>query len=348
MGSPNNRYMSKKHGRDKKATPKAAAAAAAAKQASENKAAKEQKKVAQTNYVSDTDHDNIAPCGICVNMITKDDNNPILCDSCQNWCHIECTDLDIEAYSFLQQASKKHTGIKWFCSKCVLDPITSPDRYDRHDEHTAIQDGKIDKLGEMFELMQKKMDSVLSQIGTNRVESENKMGVHVQEVLNDHREIDEKKCNMMVFNLPESTNDLEKLKALLTYVNKDVNIESLNSTNVSRLGKPPSNEGRPRPLKIVFNDAETKWQFIKKASSLRNSEEFKKVGLSLDKTTKERQEDMALRAKLLEEKKKRPDDDLVIFRKEIVKRVDIDNIKKQQRLQASAGLTNGDPTAPGH
>ena len=58
-----------------------------------------------------------------------------------------------------------------------------------------------------------------------------------------------------------------------------------------------------KTLKIVFNDAETKWQFIKKASSLRNSEEFKKVGLSLDKTTKERQEDMALRAKLLEEKK---------------------------------------------
>ena len=49
----------------------------------------------------------------------------------------------------------------------------------------------------MFEMMQKKMDSVLSQIGTNRVETENKMGVHVQEVLNDHREIDEKKCNMM-------------------------------------------------------------------------------------------------------------------------------------------------------
>ena len=103
MGSPDNRYMSKKHGRDKKATPKAAAAAAAVKQASENKAAKEQKKVAQTNDVSDTDN-SIAPCGICVNMITKDDNNPILCDSCQNWCHIECTDLDIEAYSFLQQA----------------------------------------------------------------------------------------------------------------------------------------------------------------------------------------------------------------------------------------------------
>ena len=85
-----------------------------------------------------------------------------------------------------------------------------------------------------------------------------------------------------------------------------------------------------------------------KTRHLKNSEQFKKVGLSLDKTTKERQEDMALRAKLQVEKNKRPDDDLVIFRKEIVRRVDIENIKRQQRQQASVGPTNGDPATPGH
>ena len=346
MGSPDNRYKSKHHGRQKKATPKAAAAAAAAaaKQATANKAAENLQKKTQSNDEYDTDI-NIAPCRICMSMVTKEDNNPMLCDSCQNWCHIECTDLDIEACNFLKEAAEKHTGIKWFCSKCVLDPIPSPDFFD---EVTAKQDDKIDKLSKMFEHMQMKMDSVLTQIGTDRVERENKMGVHVQEVLSDHREIDEKKCNMMVFNFPESDKDIEKLKELLAYVNKDVNIDNLSSTNVSRLGKPPSNEGKPRPMKIVFENADTKWQFIKRASSLKNSEQFKKVGLSLDKTTKERQEDMALRAKLQEEKNKRPDDDLVIFRKEIVRRVDIENIKRQQRQQASVGPTNGDPATPGH
>ena len=55
---------------------------------------------------------------------------------------------------------------------------------------------------------------------------------------------------------------------------------------------------RPRPIKLVFNDPDTRWKFIKKASRLGSSDEFKRVGLSFDKTTKERREDLALRAKL--------------------------------------------------
>jgi hypothetical protein len=43
------------------------------------------------------------------------------------------------------------------------------------------------------------------------------------------------------------------------------------------------------------------------------------VGLSFDKTTKERLENEKLRAELVEERIKRPEDDLIIFRKQIIK-----------------------------
>ena len=79
----------------------------------------------------------------------------MMCDSCQNWYHIECTDLDIEACNFLKEAAEKHRGIKWFCSKCVLDPIPSAEFFD---EVTAKQDDKIDNMKKIFEQMQMKMD----------------------------------------------------------------------------------------------------------------------------------------------------------------------------------------------
>jgi len=187
----------------------------------------------------------------------------------------------------------------------------------------------------------------LSKLGDEKkVEVDTQIGVHVSEILTDHREIDEKKCNLVVFNFPGGNKEIEKLKEILTYVNKDVDTSYLNQNNCTRLGK------KPRPLKVVrvFQDADAKWNFIKRASSLSGSGSFKKVGLALDKSTKERQEDMALRDLLKAEKVKRPDDDLVIFRRCIEKR-DIDSIKRREKQPSGIGISTiagGEPIAPAH
>ena len=163
--------------------------------------------------------------------------------------------------------------------------------------------------------------------------------VQLSEALNDQRELDEKKYNLMIFNLPEGKDreeDLERTKGLLNYVNSEEVVDYLTTTSISRLGRFSEGNPQPRPIKLVFNDPDTRWKFIKKASRLGSSDEFKRVGLSFDKTTKERREDLALRAKLKEEREARPGDDLVIFRNKIVKRVDIPDIKKASRDQAIA------------
>ena len=176
----------------------------------------------------------------------------------------------------------------------------------------------------MFQVMQDKLEVVLDKLGTEKIEQN--IGVQVSEVLADQREIDEKKNNLMVFNLAESSDEkeeLDKVNELLSYVNDDVNIEQLNSKNLLRLGlSKPKSDQRPRPLKIHFDNPEKKWKFIKNAKKLRNSTSFKSVGLSLDKTTKERLEDDKLRSELLRERRNRPDDDLIIFRNKIIKRED--------------------------
>ena len=153
----------------------------------------------------------------------------------------------------------------------------------------------------------------------------------------------------MVFNLPETTDnskeaDFDKLKELLNYVNSEVEVDYLTTDNFARLGKYDMSNQRPRPIKLEFNDPDSKWKFLKKASNLRNSKVFSKVGLSLDKTTKERKEDMALRDKLKAEREMRPSEHLVIFRKEVWSKTEISEFKKGKRnlpAAAARGVASG-------
>ena len=132
---------------------------------------------------------------------------------------------------------------------------------------------------------------------------------------------------------------------MLNYVNSEVNTDELSKANVVRIGrrKPMSeNSNKIRPIKLVFTEPDTKWKLIKKASKLRDSSDFKGVGLNFDKTTKERREDEALRSKLNEEKNKRPEDDLIIFRKNIIKRAD-----KSKFLKTLSSETKAISDVPG-
>ena len=152
---PKNRYRSERHGRTRKPTPKAAAAAEDT--AKSKKGAKVSDKPT-LNISKVNDDENDLPCNLCASMVTKDHNNPIRCDSCEKWYHIECTDLNIEAFNFLEKSVSLHPGIKWFCCKCIEGAEVSSTRLD---DHATRQDAKIYKLGSMFEDIQKRMDTIM-------------------------------------------------------------------------------------------------------------------------------------------------------------------------------------------
>ena len=231
-------------------------------------------------------------------------------------------------------------SIKWFCPKCP-DATSSP----AIDKHVALQDAKIDKLSSMFEHMQSKMEAVLNKMGTKSKDIEQNIGQHVSEVIQDQREIEEKKNNLMVFNLAESADEsaeVDNVKKLLTFVNDKIDTDQINSKSITRLGlKRPKDDQRPRPLKITFDDAETKWQYIKNAKKLGQNVSFKKVGLSLDKTNCERLRDEKLRADLAIHRKNRPNDDMIIFRGHVIPRADKAEFAKSL-TKKSASVAAGD------
>ena len=282
------------------------------------------------------------PCNGCKAVITESEcDKTIKCDQCQKWYHLKCSSLNTRALTFLKTADDLYPGIKWFCNYCLDTTFTSTKT---SDDRYAQQDAKIDRLVELYSNMQEKMETVLDKLGNDKIEKQ--ISVGVTEGLTDQQEVNEKKNNMMVFNLSESTGDdksldLTKVKELLTFVNPDIDTDSLSCENVTRMGfkKPANDDHKPRPIKIVFDDPDTKWQFIKNAKKLSGSESFKKVGLSLDKTTKERQEDEKLRKELEAERKIRPTEDLIIFRKRIIPRA---NRQAEARKLRQAGLEAAD------
>ena len=176
-------------------------------------------KLAENSSSSDSD----VPCGVCNSMVTEKHKNPIMCEICDKWHHLECTDLDKKAYDFLEIAATKYPGIKWYCSSCSAEPL--------NDERSMRQDARIDKLGSMVEAMQSKMESVLTLLESEKVEQT--LEITVSEALTEQREIDEKKCNLMIFNLPESKDkeeDLSKVKEVLHYVNSEEVVDYLSTT----------------------------------------------------------------------------------------------------------------------
>ena len=68
---------------------------------------------------------------------------------------------------------------------------------------------------------------------------------------------------------------------------------------------------------------------------------LRKWACLFDKTTKERLEDDKLRSELANERKKRPEDDLIIFRKQIIKRADKAKVARAMRSMSDLTAEGG-------
>ena len=80
------------------------------------------------------------------------------------------------------------------------------------------------------------------------------------QAMQDEREKEEKKNNIMLFNIPESEkleaaegakDDLDLVKEVLNFVNPDIDLTSADASTISRIGvKKDGNDARPRPIKV--------------------------------------------------------------------------------------------------
>ena len=114
----------------------------------------------------------------------------VCCDRCSSWHHSTCAKLDSNDFDTLQRV--KSQNIKWFCQNCN----------DGKDD----TDTKMNTLMKIVETLQSQNQMILkilqNQEGSLKTEVKNQ----VEEYNNEERERDSRKCNLLLFNVPETHN----------------------------------------------------------------------------------------------------------------------------------------------
>ena len=133
----------------------------------------------------------------------------------------------------------------------------------------------------------------------------------------------------------EMEGDIKKVRKILSVVLPDPNVVTLTASNVSRCGY--RKENKTRPVKVKLNDNSLKGRIFVNSWKLKEKEEFKRIGISNDKTKAEQMKDRELRARLEEKKQQTGEDDWIIYRSNIIKRGD-----KPSRTSRPGGPPGGD------
>ena len=124
------------------------------------------------------------PCGKCTKNC-EDANKCLQCELCLEWFHIVCLDIAEEAYIWL----KKLPGSRWFCNGCNPKLETLMEKANSIEAETKVLKTDMDNVKERLEKVEKKLQgSVHKEIGS---------------ALNERTDIERRKMNLIVFNLPE-------------------------------------------------------------------------------------------------------------------------------------------------
>ena len=323
-------------------------------------------------------------CGVCNKIciekkkIKSINDESINCDQCGLWFHYPCTNLTEEEYGSLSDKSKK---IPYICISCKdKKDDESEDEFDPKQakffeklllknneiifrkldlvksEIMRSLDDRIDEKLNIFraeneKMVQEKIQSIIDkevrdQNAKDLIEQQIK--IQVTQSLDEAREFDERKNNLIIYNIKETISedeaislaaDLENVKAVLTHTNpelKDTQIKSLSITDIHRLGslsQPPTQQ-KPRPIKLVLKNQKTKYQVLKKAKKLKDCESHPKVGIKPDLSKKQQEEEKELKLEL--EERRKNNEDVMIFKKQIILRKDLAEHRKQFLLNSQS------------
>jgi len=220
-----------------------------------------------------SEHVPVYPCGKCGEACDENVRS-IICDSCNVWYHSACVDIEDSTYDLIMQ-SKFGQAAKWPCDKCTS-------RIDELFENSRSLQCAILKLTEANEELKDRLDRVEDKLS-------GKVKLELSGAVNERADIERRKLNVLVYNLPETTTDTstawdtpdEKgadIAAISTIIKEEMKIDlTTKITEVNRLGKknnlPVGKNQHPRVLKIVFNDISTKRDVLNQSKVLASSKD---------------------------------------------------------------------------
>ena len=232
----------------------------------------------------------------------KKGQRALLCDRCSLWTHSSCTDVEDDVYDLFFEKGSKLSCFRYFCKKCDNKVTEALEKYAKLEEDTKT--------------LKSEMKVVQGQIADIQTTIKTAVKDNISTVMDDHRELEKRKMNLIVFGLPElmSENgqkqewntqqlvdrDIEEISKLITD-ELGVGLSPRNGIlNARRLGGFKKNSDKPRPLRIEFKNLDTKRDVLTNAKKFRNSNVniAKNIFINPDLTEKQRENDKILREKM--------------------------------------------------
>ena len=259
-------------------------------------------------------------CAACDNAL-EENEHAIECHMCKRWSHKTCTELSDAEFRVLERGGE---NLLWQCTNCVKAGVPA-------NEQASRTEVKLDMIIRMFEHMLNRLDKLeQSNTGTNLAidnKIEEAVDKKVTDIMQENRDRDERKLNIIIANLPESEagshedkkqDDKNRVRQLVA---KICDVAGGDIDNPARLGPIYiGRNARPRLLKMTVKSAEAKEQIMRNVYSLNAGIDFEnRVYINNDSTPRERE----MYRKLKTEMARRLDEgerDLVIRNLQIVKR----------------------------
>ena len=246
-----------------------------------------------------------------VMKLLKKNDDGIECETCLKWFHLDCTNLTHTMYAILSVNDGVDYGISWDCMSC---------KNSKRDVIKTLS-SKIDTLIETIDSLK----SELRDESQKRVKMEDTFDQKVRDIINEEKEKDRRKENVILHGIIETGgnseeslgNDKTTINQLLEDVDTSCSLE--NCTNgFIRLGQKV--EGKIRPIKIIFKEGSgMKKKLFKAREDGKLGSQFQRLKVCPDRTQRER-EQYSLLVKELIRRKDLGEKNLMIRNMQIVQR----------------------------
>ena len=290
-------------------------------------------------------------CPKCEQMVVLRRDNPIQCKLCDSTWHKECVEsMDDDTYRVLKKNEKKATpSLYWYCSKqCDKAAGKFLSGMSYLEAQIKITNSKVVELEKSVSdvkegIFPERMEEKVREIANGVMEERGSGNMNfkeavthvnkVQEIIEQEQkeqiaEIEDRlkrKCNLVIFKLPEIENRAENESEEVPKVNSKeedkIQIETIIKevganivpNDVRRLGKYNKDSPKPRPVRMSFNSEKERDEVLTLAyRSNKNKKDddaklCNKVVWRKDLTVKEREEEDKLYTELKSKRKESKD-----------------------------------------
>ena len=250
------------------------------------------------------------PCIRCDEHVKKNEK-AIQCALCELWVHKTCEKMSVDLFKVLDMQNEETGQCFWSCRSCQSYALKFDKRMRNIEKRMqALEDEKIPTIEK--DLGTAKQDIEELKETTKKLATSNKELVSAghanvtASVLEEMKERESRRNNLIVHNLPEPgpditdskeriTKDIEKVQELLNMIDVDI-VAAECSRFAKRLGKRDDENESPPPLLIGFKTTDNCMSILDKSPNLSEiAEPWSMINIVRDLTKTQRKEESKMR-----------------------------------------------------